>query len=792
MAFERWIPSLSDERRQEVQEELDHACEIGFVYHLLTILSVSITTFGLILDSAPIVTGGNIISPVMLPILGISLASVSGNSSMFRRAIIAVTEGAVLSIILAVALALLSEVLPFSMLLGVPGEVRALTHPTPFDLIVALAAGAAGAYAIADPHVSTALPGVAVATALNPPLCAVGVGIALEQTPIWSGALLLLVTNVVAILFAGILVFALVGFRPWHLKTGGREYIVSGALVLLVAIPLFVIGTRFAQEASEVRAVNEAVRFVLRSLPEAELVEIESSEEFDTLHLEVTVRTADEPSHDEVIGLQDWLADRLQRRVVLNLVVVPMVEFNALLPPTVTPTGRDDRTLGQLPAGTPVGAVAQPTALAEEVGTPVPTTGPEEALYTRENPPAVEHAAAARQFSVREITYSGDTTGIGRDLDRILVRKFTEDTGIKVRILPKPENATEAFETYQGLFQNKSSDIDVMMLDVIWPGAFAPHLVDLTPALGELAQQHYSAIIENNTVEGRLVAMPWFGDFGMLYYRTDLLQKYGFKAPPQTWDELEQMAQTIMAGEQRENPNFMGFVFQGAAYEGLTCDALEWVASVGGGTFIKENGEVTINNPEAIQMLNRTQRWVGTIAPRGVTSFKEEESRIVFQGGNAAFMRNWPYVYALAQQAGSPIKGKFDVAPLPTNAGQQPVGTVGGWQLAVSRYSDAQEAAIEFVRYMTSPEVQTYRALVGAYVPTIPSVAQQPAVLEALPFLQPMENVKRVTRPSGILADKYNEGSTAIFQGVNQILNGADAAPVLRPIEQKLQRLVRR
>ncbi|MDP9383067.1 MAG: extracellular solute-binding protein [Chloroflexota bacterium] len=125
--------------------------------------------------------------------------------------------------------------------------------------------------------------------------------------------------------------------------------------------------------------------------------------------------------------------------------------------------------------------------------------------------------------------------------------------------------------------------------------------------------------------------MPWFGDFGMLYYRTDLLEKYGYNSPPKTWDELEQMARAVMQGERANRQDFTGFVFQGAAYEGLTCNALEWLASAGGGDIVTPEGEVTVNNPEAIQMLRRAQGWVGTISPRGVRTYQEEDARNIFQ-----------------------------------------------------------------------------------------------------------------------------------------------------------------
>ena len=121
-------------------------------------------------------------------------------------------------------------------------------------------------------------------------------------------------------------------------------------------------------------------------------------------------------------------------------------------------------------------------------------------------------------------------------------------------------------------------------------------------------------IIRNNTINGKLVAMPWFGDFGILYYRTDLLRKYGYSSPPKTWAQLGVMAKKIQDGEQASNPNFYGFVYQGNAYEGLTCDGLEWLASSGGGNFI-DNGKASINNPRAVAILNLQRSWVGNITP---------------------------------------------------------------------------------------------------------------------------------------------------------------------------------
>ena len=170
--------------------------------------------------------------------------------------------------------------------------------------------------------------------------------------------------------------------------------------------------------------------------------------------------------------------------------------------------------------------------------------------------------------------------------------------------------------------------------------------------------------------------MPWFGDFGILYYRTDLLKKYGYSKPPTTWNQLFSMAKKIQDGEQKTNKNFYGFVFQGSSYEGLTCDALEWVASAGGGHFI-DGGKVTINNKNATTILDAMRTQIGKITPRGVTSYNEDGARIPFDNGDAAFMRNWPYAYSLSQATGSAVKGKFAVTVLPHGAAGHSVGTVG-------------------------------------------------------------------------------------------------------------------
>ncbi len=401
-------------------------------------------------------------------------------------------------------------------------------------------------------------------------------------------------------------------------------------------------------------------------------------------------------------------------------------------------------------------------------------------------------AALKKKYGGQSITFIGDSVGGSHNRDLALAKQFTKDTGIKVKVVPHPAASDASYSQLARVFSSKSSSFDVAMIDVVWPGAFAPYLVDLKPKLGQASKQHAQGIVQNDTIDGKLVAMPWFGDFGILYYRTDLLKKYGYKGPPKTWTQLFAMAKKIQDGEQASNPSFSGFVFQGNSYEGLTCDALEWYKSSGAGGFI-DNGKVTINNPRGAKVLDQFRAQIGKTTPRDVTTYQEGEAHTAFVGGNAAFMRNWPYAYSIAADPKeSKVVGKFNVTVLPHTGANPSVGTVGGWQLAVNKYSKHVDASIEFVRYMTSAPVQKFNAITNTNVPTIPAVARDKAVVKANPYLKPeIANVMRVTRPASSLKTHYNEGSKAIYQDINQILNGKPASSVLPGIQSQLERILR-
>jgi trehalose/maltose transport system substrate-binding protein len=405
-------------------------------------------------------------------------------------------------------------------------------------------------------------------------------------------------------------------------------------------------------------------------------------------------------------------------------------------------------------------------------------------------------ALAAPGAQSATISISCGAVGLELEICQEGAEAWAEATGNQVHVISTPNSATERLALYQQILAANSADIDVFQIDVIWPGILGNHFIDLAEHIDrEVIDQHFETIVQNNTVDDRLVAMPWFTDAGLLYYRADLLEKYG-KQPPTTWQELTEIAREIQEGERAAgNDRMLGFVFQAKAYEGLTCDALEWIDSFGGGAIVAEDGSITINNERAVAALELATSWIGDIAPEGVLNYAEEESRGVFQSGNAVFMRNWPYAWALGNAPDSPIAGNIGVTQLPKGGEDgKHSGVLGGWQLAVSKYSPNAELAVDLVKHLTSPEEQKRRAIKGSYNPTIATLYQDEEVLEASPFFGELYDTftNAVARPSQVTGDKYNQVSSEFFNAVHAVLSGkTDAASSLAALERSLDRLSR-
>ncbi|MGD9805220.1 MAG: ABC transporter substrate-binding protein [Hyphomicrobiaceae bacterium] len=401
--------------------------------------------------------------------------------------------------------------------------------------------------------------------------------------------------------------------------------------------------------------------------------------------------------------------------------------------------------------------------------------------------PVAQTPAAAANIAI-----SCGALGVELELCTRAVRDWEQQTGNTVTIITTPNSSNDRLSLYLQMLASGTNDIDVLQIDVVWAGVLASHLADLKPYVGEAPAANFPALIENDTIGEHLVAIPWWVDVGVLYYRKDLLQQHGFE-PPRTWQEMTTTARNIQKAERASgNTRIWGFVFQGRSYEGLTCNALEWIEAYRGGTIIDPRGEITIANSRAVEALTLAGSWVGDISPKGVLNYDEEAARGVFQTGNAVFMRNWPYAWSLAQGRDSPVRGKIGVVPLPSGGPDgKSSGTLGGWHLAVSRYSKHPKEAADLVIFLTSAAQQKKRAITASYNPTLPALYKDPELLAANPFfgdlLASLENA--TARPSRIAGPHYNRLSSDVSRAVHDILNGTPARSRIEQLADELDRL---
>ncbi len=335
-------------------------------------LSAAIATFGLLQNSAAVIIGAMLVAPLMAAIFGLSLGIVRGDLRLLQRGLSATLRGALLAVAVGFLLTLLMAELPYS------SEVLHRTAPNLLDLGVALASGAAGAYALCRKEVSASLPGVAIAAALVPPLAVIGIGLAEWNGAVAGGATLLFLVNLVAITASGGLVFLWLGFRPLPGKETRRRVFqggVLGTILLLVALTvvLGILSIRSFSEAALNREIDRILQNVVSDMGQVQWEgEWEADElEDGTLRIEVVVRSSRAVSHRDVVDLQERLASELGRTVALVLSVVPTTELDALVPPTPTPTPPPGATATFTPSPT-----STPTATPTQTPTPTQTSTP--------------------------------------------------------------------------------------------------------------------------------------------------------------------------------------------------------------------------------------------------------------------------------------------------------------------------------------------------------------------------------------------------------------------------------
>ncbi|MDD3627853.1 MAG: ABC transporter substrate-binding protein [bacterium] len=291
-----------------------------------------------------------------------------------------------------------------------------------------------------------------------------------------------------------------------------------------------------------------------------------------------------------------------------------------------------------------------------------------------------------------------------------------------------------------------------------------------------------------------MLALPVYIDGGLLYYRKDLLLSAGYDKPPETWIDLVEISLKIQEKERKKNNEFYAFVWQGAQYEGLVCNFIEFAGSNNGGIFI-ENNTILINTPENLLAVQFMQDLIHKykISPQNTfTEMKEEEVRTFFQQGNAVFERNWPYAWGLHNNEDSPVKGKVGIAPLPHFIDGKSVSTLGGWHIGISKYSDNPQASIKFIQFITSYDIQKKLTLELGWNPGRKDVYEDTEVLEKNPQFRELKSVFENAMPRpGI--PYYTQISEVIQKNLNALLSGkGDPETVLNDTENEIQKIIDR
>jgi uncharacterized hydrophobic protein (TIGR00271 family) len=383
------LPSLTVAERVEVYRTVRRGARADADFYVMIGLSATIAALGLLLNSPAVIIGAMLVAPLMSAIVGLGLGVVQGDWRLLRLAAGASARGMTLAIFVGILAGLVGVLTGFVVRDAVPNsEILGRINPTLLDLGIALASGAAGAYALCRRDVSSSLPGVAIAAALVPPLAAAGIGLALWNGRIAGGALLLFLTNLIAISAAGGLVFLLLGFRPeLEIQTRARVFaggVASVAILLLaVTVPLAVLTVNSLHEASFHRTLEGALEQEIAAMGNVEMIEWrivnEVSEDADhkveddnTLSLELSVRAPRQLYHSEVVDLQQQVAIRLQRPVALRLNHIPVTQLDPVVPPTFTPTPTPTSTATPGPTATAT-RTATPTAAYTSTSTVTPT-----------------------------------------------------------------------------------------------------------------------------------------------------------------------------------------------------------------------------------------------------------------------------------------------------------------------------------------------------------------------------------------------------------------------------------
>jgi trehalose/maltose transport system substrate-binding protein len=361
------------------------------------------------------------------------------------------------------------------------------------------------------------------------------------------------------------------------------------------------------------------------------------------------------------------------------------------------------------------------------------------------------------------------------------ITAFTAETGIRVNHLPTPQDNRAQLQLIRDLLQSGASSPDVYGIDSIWPGMLAQYLIDLKPYFPAEMPNVDAEVLATYLIDSKLTGIPYHPNSSVLYYRADLLRKYGYSAPPKTWAELEKMALRIQKGERAEGKkDFWGFVWPGTTRESLTHIGLEWQVTENGGRTIEANKIISVNNPNAIHAWERGAHWVGSISPPSVPSYTEwDASNAFWISGNAAFTRGWAD-YFQRHPPDEPFRQDAGATSVPHGKGPR-VSTLGGWALGVSKFSTHQAEAIKFVAFLRKreTEIELDHARSRPVWKNLQLVELPKLLDEAYPWARKPGDSPGgilISRPSAVSGANYEAVSRAYSEAVHSVLTRESTA----------------
>jgi len=368
----------------------------------------------------------------------------------------------------------------------------------------------------------------------------------------------------------------------------------------------------------------------------------------------------------------------------------------------------------------------------------------------------------ARKSVIHFVTWKPNIPEAWEEIYRIFKEEHPEIELIKEI---GPHSSTAFHDLLTQKLKNRGRDVDVFLMDVIWPPEFAAAgwampLDEVFPVSEQ--EKFLQGPILANKYQGKIYGIPLFIDSGVLYYRKDLLERYGF-SPPETWQEMVYQARRIVKEEAKKGVEIYGFSGQFKQYEGLVCDMMEYILSNNGHILSPESHKPRLHDKSAIEAVRFVRdRIIGEIAPRGVLTYQEPESLDLFIQGKAVFHRNWPYAWEVSNNPErSTIAGKVGIMRLPHFQGGRSHSTLGGWQVGISSYSENKEAALLFARFLTSQRIQKLLALKAGRAPTRKSLYEDQEILRAYPHFSSMKD---------IFLTAYPRPRTPLYPAVSNIL----------------------